>query len=64
MIQMEVRDDDAGEGAIEILGLRDAGEIGVATGVGVAHVHSAVEHDSFSVYGDDYTTFSDFLPCA
>lgn len=52
-------DDDASEGLVV-----DEGEVRVAAVVEVAHVHTAVEHDSFSVDGYDHAALAYLLPGA
>ena len=57
-------DDDAREGRVEISTGGDAGEIRVTTMIQVAHVHSAIEHDSLGVDGYHHAALANFLTSA
>lgn len=60
-------DDDASKGVIEVrlvLRFGNAREIGVAAVVEIAHVHSAVEHDSLPIDCHHHAALTDLLPGA
>lgn len=54
-------DNDAGESGGEIGGGGDAGEIGVAAVVQVAHVHAAVEHNPLPAHGNHHAALPHLL---
>jgi len=65
MVQVEVRDDDTGEGAGEVRrapGGESAREVRVVAAVVVAHVHAAVEHDALPADGRHHAALPHLLP--
>lgn len=65
MIQMEVCDDDAGDGGGVVggsAGGKDTREVGVAAAVVVSHVHPAVKHDALAADGRHNAALPHLLP--
>ena len=54
--QVQVGDDDAVYGVGEVATLGDEVEVGKATGIVVAHVHAAIEHDVLATQTHKNTT--------
>ena len=54
--QVQVGDDDAVYGVGEVAALGDEVEVGKATGIVVAHVHAAIEHDVLATQTHKNTT--------
>lgn len=61
---VQVGDDNASEGGIEIAGQGEAREIGMAAVVVIGHVHPAVEHYPLPVHRHYHAALPDFLPSA
>lgn len=61
---VQVGDDNASEGSVEIAKLGEAREIRVAAVVLIGHVHPAVEHYPLPVHRHYHAALPDFLPSA
>lgn len=61
---IQVGDDDASEGFVEVSVLGDAGEIRVAAVVVICHVHPAIEHYPLTIHRYYHAALPDLLPSA